>query len=643
MRSFINPNVINKNSETIPASFSTFMSGRKEAIGSSVLNSARNNIVNFNRNRLTPISSNIPQVLSNISTNVTNNSNNVTSITQKITQNVNNSVSNIVSGFKEQSNNLLTTIQKRINTTLDNLIKNFTKDYQKRVQSLENSRPFEIVKKFLSLYKNAIDFISFFSNEKNIKRIQSALRTLRRIFDESFNVALVIRQIINKIVRQLSNLPTASGNAPDLNLDLKVPGGQLKQAGSRLPRMARNIALVGAGVAGTVATQQLMGGMGKAQQIQEEKLKQEPVSKTQGESMMPEGLIEGLERIVDNFSNAVSALIEFAKKKPTSSTTSGASPAAPPPPGEPDSVAPPGGLPEAYVSPEIQTTGLKSNFSPIAQDILESGLIDPSKLSDRAALAAMMAVGQMESNFPYRQAYSGLGGSGMNMQGFLQLNRAYNNVQGEQQYLQRTVPVFKGESPTFTGKGKFNPLVFAERLQRAETGWDVAQALTAGGFTRNDFDPLDTPGEANRLQNVEAIKRIAFGDLNFQVQSRQGVTGIQTSRTGATSTSPSRPSPSSVTPSPSTARPPTAPPPPSGVMTPPPPGRAVGGKGNEQASTNIINLGGSTQQASSSVATQSAAAEGGQTDIAFLPPDDSSAPYSYIPFWAYNINNGFTA
>jgi len=172
------------------------------------------------------------------------------------------------------------------------------------------------------------------------------------------------------------------------------------------------------------------------------------------------------------------------------------------------------------VSPEVELAGLKSNFAPIAQDILESGKIDPTKLSDRAAMGAMLAVGQMETNFSYDKAYSGLGGAGNNMQGFLQLNRAYHKVSGEKEYLNYTIPKFQGKSSTFTGAAPFKPLVFAEKLKNAKTGWDVANALKSAGFTANDFDPLDTVKEASRLteDQVIAIKKIVFSNLNLQAK-----------------------------------------------------------------------------------------------------------------------------
>lgn len=107
------------------------------------------------------------------------------------------------------------------------------------------------------------------------------------------------------------------------------------------------------------------------------------------------------------------------------------------------------------------------------------------------------------------------------MQGFIQLNRAVHPssaFESKKGYLDYTVPKFTGKSSTFTGAGKFNPLVFAEKLKNATTGWEVAQALRAGGFTVNDFDPLDTAEESNRLRpdQVQAIKKIVFGDLNLQ-------------------------------------------------------------------------------------------------------------------------------
>jgi hypothetical protein len=237
------------------------------------------------------------------------------------------------------------------------------------------------------------------------------------------------------------------------------------------------------------------------------------------EGTIPGALLDRFNAILDRFSTAINSLSNVKKSQPT---PGGGTSTIPPK----SQQKPPGGggktTPDTTVSKEVDSTGLKSNFAPIAQDIINSGKIDTTKLSDRAAMGAMLAVGQMETNFNYDKAYTGRGGSGNNMQGFIQLNREFHPgsaFESKKGYLDYVIPKFTGKSRTFTGGSTFNPMTFAEKLKDAKTGWEVAAALKSGGFTVNDFDPLDTAGEANRLttDQVQAIKKIVFGDVKLQV------------------------------------------------------------------------------------------------------------------------------
>lgn len=343
MQSFINPNVINKNAGSNPGAFSAFMTGRREPLGNSIPQFAQNKIVNFNRGSVRPLSNNVPDVINNISNNI-NTTNNFSNITQKISQNVNNSVTSTINRLQTQNQSTFTSIQKQIKNTLDSLIGNFQKDYQQKLQNIESNKPLNVLKKFLSVYQNAIDFVSFFSNERNIKTIRTSLKTLRRVFDETFEVASVIRKTIIRIVRQLSNLPTATGNGSDLNLDLNVPGGPLKQTGTRnfggskFAKAGMIAATAGLGIGAVGLGSQMMN---KAQQFQEEKLRSTVRGDESNQQIVPEDLLDGLGRIINNFSNAVTSLLDFAKKRQSESSTSGSSSAAPPPP-PPDSSGAPG-------------------------------------------------------------------------------------------------------------------------------------------------------------------------------------------------------------------------------------------------------------------------------------------------------------
>ena len=504
-KSFINPEKIigNGTKAVSPEAFSNFMSGKESSLSKSVLNSATNNISNFSIKGVSvDTSSNIAQLIQNISTSIVNN--------------VDNSISNTLNSFKTEIQTVLSGVQQQVQSNLAAVIQNFSKDYQQRIQSKEDNKPSNVLKGFLGLYQNAIDFVSFFGDSKNNKKIEISLKSLRSMFDESFNTAIVIRQVINKIVKQLSNLPTATGNAGPLNLDVSVPGGRLKQAGgASIGKFlkGRGGQLLGAGVVGAGALG--MMSMQAARASQEEKLAETAKRGVGGEDK-PNEFMKGLDNIIERFSDAIDGLLG-GKKKGSSGGGGGSASSG----GGGGATDGGGGLSEMTGDTTVDSIGLKSNFSPIVQDIAKSGLADTSKLSDRAAIAAMIGVGQMETNFSYDKAYTGRGGTGNNMQGFIQLNRAVHPskaFQSKEGFLNYTFPKFQGKAATFTGASPFKPLVFAKYLQNAKTGWDVANALKAAGFTVNDFDPLDTAEEANRLRNdqVEVLKKMVFNGMPVQ-------------------------------------------------------------------------------------------------------------------------------
>jgi hypothetical protein len=345
-KSFINPEKIigNGTKAVSPEAFSNFMSGKESSLGKSVLNSATNNISDFSKKGISvDTSSNIAPLIQNISTSIVNN--------------VDNSISNTLNSFKTEIQTILSGVQQQVQSNLASVIQNFSKDYQQRIQSKEDNKPSNVLKGFLGLYQNAIDFVSFFGDSKNNKKIETSLKSLRSMFDESFNTAIVIRQVINKIVKQLSNLPTASGNAGPLNLDVSVPGGRLKQAGgASIGKFlkGRGGQLLGAGVVGAGALG--MMSMQAARASQEEKLAETTKRGVGGEDK-PNEFMKGLNSIIERFSDAIDGLLGGKKKPPGGGggSASGGGGGATPPPG-----GPPGG------SPEITTTGGKGVLDLIA-------------------------------------------------------------------------------------------------------------------------------------------------------------------------------------------------------------------------------------------------------------------------------------
>jgi hypothetical protein len=202
------------------------------------------------------------------------------------------------------SSDLQVQAQETLNTTLSN----FSKDYQEKIKGINDVKPKNVLDKFLDLYRNAIGFINFFSDRKNINRITENLKSIRGIYDNTFNVAKILRETILKIVKQLTNLPSASATSPGLDLNVNIPGGGLKQsAGSQVSKVGRalkfgalGLGAVGLGAAGAEA----------AKRFQEQELyKQTEISG----SDLPQNFIELFSSIIDKFESAVESLIGGAK------------------------------------------------------------------------------------------------------------------------------------------------------------------------------------------------------------------------------------------------------------------------------------------------------------------------------------------
>jgi hypothetical protein len=354
--STLNPKAIVKNPPASLESFGRFISGGGRGDSFSGISNAANKIVNFNRSSsgVVPITPNIGGLISSISTNILNSVDNsvrsttnflreenqveinrlrneiynrIESIESEIDQvrgeisktvvNTTNQISQVqpqesISGIQT----IIKTVQVQVSDVLENTVKNFSKDYTQKIRSFDDNRPNNILTKFLDLYKNAIGFINFFGDGKNISKIEKNLKSLRGIFQESFEVAAVLRQTITKIVKQLSNLPKASPSSGGINLDVQVPGGKLRQGAGpnirNVGRFAKFGALAGAGTLGVGAASSAMTGMGRAREYQESMLSASPQGMPQIQGM-PDGFMESLSNIVDRFSSAVDGLVKSAK------------------------------------------------------------------------------------------------------------------------------------------------------------------------------------------------------------------------------------------------------------------------------------------------------------------------------------------
>lgn len=239
--SVLNPEAIIGGPKASPERFQNFITGGSP-IGSSVVNSAANNIVGFQRSSVRPQFPDINNIINSINNNVDNSISNITNLTNRNIDSEINALRNELYaeiGKNKTSNitqlqTVVQNIQTQVNQTLQQSLNNFTKDYQDRVKQVDDAKPIGILGKFLSVYRTAIDFINFFGNKKNISRLRNNLDTLKTSFTETFEVAKLVRTVINKIVSQLSSLPTASpSGGGGLNIDVDVPGGGLKKTAPR--------------------------------------------------------------------------------------------------------------------------------------------------------------------------------------------------------------------------------------------------------------------------------------------------------------------------------------------------------------------------------------------------------------------------
>ena len=277
IRSPINPQtIVRERQATMPAAMN-FISGGSP-LGSSIVSSAANKIVGFQRGsaavapRPPDLGSIIKTLSSNILTNVENR-------VQSINQNVNN--------------------------VINQSLKTFGQDYQDRIKQVDDAKPSGILANFLKLYQQAIGFIQFLCNRKNVKTLGDNLQVLQRIFTETFEVAKIIRQTIIKIVKQLSNLPTASTGGGGLNLDIKVPGGPLRRSAPKGMMNMLKMAGTGAAIAGggALAVNALSGGFGGGE------VQAAPGSGSEG---LSGPILDRFNAILERFSAAIDSL---SKKK----------------------------------------------------------------------------------------------------------------------------------------------------------------------------------------------------------------------------------------------------------------------------------------------------------------------------------------
>lgn len=282
-----------------------FISGGSP-LGTSIVASAANKIVGFQKGASAGVAPQAPDLQS---------------IIQTLSSNILNNVENRVQ-----------TINQNVTQTVQKLVSDLSGDYKQKTQSLDASTPNKILENFLSLYNKAIGYIQFFADKNNIKRLGDSLDELSKVFQETFEVARNIRRTIIRIVDQLSKLPTAAGSGAGINLDVDIPGGSLRKGGAgNFLRMVRKrpglmmggAALAGAGAASVVSGMADVGGGVQAAPIGE------PGQGLSGP------MLDRFSGILDRFDAAIRRLT--SKPQPKQQPSSGSSSKASPPPKDDES------------------------------------------------------------------------------------------------------------------------------------------------------------------------------------------------------------------------------------------------------------------------------------------------------------------
>jgi len=245
-------------------------------LGTSIVASAANKIVGFQRGAaaVAPRPPDLGSIIKTLSSNILNN--------------VENRVQSI-------NNNVQQFIQKNFQNQLG--------EYREKLQSVDGDVPNRFLENFISLYKNAIGYIQFLGDRRNVKRLGDNLKALQEVFSETFQVARTIRQTIVRIVEQLSNLPKAAPGGSGIDVDVNVPGGPLRRSAPTRGSMLKMIGMAGAaGGAGMLGAKVVSGMMdvGGDQQV-------ESVQTTGGEGLSGP-MLERFNAILDRFDNAIKRL-----------------------------------------------------------------------------------------------------------------------------------------------------------------------------------------------------------------------------------------------------------------------------------------------------------------------------------------------
>ena len=162
------------------------------SLGSGVVESAANNIANFNRPGAGAVAPKVP---------------NIAALLQSISSNIISNVENITGGVKNVIQGGITNV----------------KNIFGRKEAEED--PNKILSEFLGLYKKALDYIKFFADPKQIKGFDKAIEVYQDSLKETGDIIVGIRKFVKKMIKdfqrlknELSNLGGGGFQLPSLPL-----------------------------------------------------------------------------------------------------------------------------------------------------------------------------------------------------------------------------------------------------------------------------------------------------------------------------------------------------------------------------------------------------------------------------------------
>ena len=149
------------------------------SLGSGVVESAANNIANFNRPGAGAVAPKVP---------------NIAALLQSISSNIISNVENITGGVKNVIQGGITNV----------------KNIFGRKEAEED--PNKMMSEFLGLYKKALDYIKFFADPKQIKGFDKAIGVYQDSLKETGDIIVGIRKFVKKMIKDFQKLKNELSN-----------------------------------------------------------------------------------------------------------------------------------------------------------------------------------------------------------------------------------------------------------------------------------------------------------------------------------------------------------------------------------------------------------------------------------------------